>query len=430
MKKLDVSRISRIFESNRFLQVISVIIAVIAWFLVTTLVNNDAISTVRGVEISTDLSGSAAGTNGLCVVSMSEDTVDVRVTGKSYQIGLLERDDFTATLDLSTVTEPGRYELNVLVTPQDTSRKNISNQDFEILQTQPEKVTVEFDRLVDTTLTLEAYTPNVTAAEGCFLEQAMVTPGEIVISGPDSVIDQIATARVVNETQTELSASQTMEGTLQLLDENGEEIDLSLLTVPEDNYRITVPVYKQIDVPLTFDYINVPDGIDVTELSYEMSAESISIGVPVDAASDVESISLGEIDFRRIDVGSVFTLDVSLLAGYINMDGIEEVTVSFPPDGMDYTRLSSDNIVLRNVPAQYDVELLTERLSNIKFVGQQAVIDSLSPSDVLITVDFADITLSAGEQRVPVQISLLDEKQAWAVGVDYSVLVRVSAKEE
>ena len=430
MKKLDVSRISRIFESNRFLQVISVIIAVIAWFLVTTLVNNDAISTVRGVEISTDLSGSAAGTNGLCIVSMSEDTVDVRVTGKSYQIGLLERDDFTATLDLSTVTEPGRYELNVLVTPQDTSGKNISNQDFEILQAQPEKVTVEFDRLVDTTLTLEAYTPNVTAAEGCFLEQAMVTPGEIVISGPDSVIDQIATARVVNETQTELSASQTMEGTLQLLDENGEEIDLSLLTVPEDNYRITVPVYKQIDVPLTFDYINVPDGIDVTELSYEMSAESISIGVPVDAASDVESISLGEIDFRRIDVGSVFTLDVSLLAGYINMDGIEEVTVSFPPDGMDYTRLSSDNIVLRNVPAQYDVELLTERLSNIKFVGQQEVIDSLSPSDVLITVDFADITLSAGEQRVPVQISLLDEKQAWAVGVDYSVLVRVSAKEE
>ena len=426
MKKLDVSRISRLFENNKFLRVLAVVIAVIAWFLVTTLVNNDAASTVRNVEISTDLSGSAAGTNGLCIVSMSEETVDVHVTGKSYQIGLLKGDDFSAELDLSGVTEPGRYELEVLVTPRDTSRKNISPQDFAIAQVLPDRVTVEFERLVDTTLPLSAYTPNVTAEDGCFLEQATVTPAEITLSGPESVVERIASARAVSETETTLSASQTLQCSLQLLDENGEEIDQSLLRLPDEEYRITIPVYQQIDVPLTFDYINVPDGIDVSQLSYEMSAESISIGVPVDAAAEVESISLGEIDFRRIDIGSVFTLDVSLLAGYINMDGLEEVTVSFPSEGMGYTRLSSDNIVMRNVPAQYRVELLTDRLSNIKFVGPEDVVEALSPSDVLVTVDFADFSLSAGEQRIPVEISLPDVKQAWAVGVDYSVLVRVS----
>ena len=73
---------------------------------------------------------------------------------------------------------------------------------------------------------------------------------------------------------------------VELLDENGEEIDQSLLRLPDEEYRITIPVYQQIDVPLTFDYINVPDGIDVSQLSYEMSAESISIGVPVDAAAE------------------------------------------------------------------------------------------------------------------------------------------------
>lgn len=61
-----------------------------------------------------------------------------------------------------------------------------------------------------------------------------------------------------------------------------------------------------------------------------MSADKLLIGVPVDAATDVKSISLGEIDFRKIDIGSVFQFDVSLLAGYINIDGVQEVTVSFP----------------------------------------------------------------------------------------------------
>ena len=424
MKKINFD-FSRLFENSKFLKICSVIVAVAAWFAVTTLVSNDAVSTIKDVSISTDLTGTAAETNGLSIVSLSDETVDVRITGKSYQIGLLEKEDFQAKLDLSEVTQPGRYELDVQVEMPDNS----NNVEYEISRVKPEKVTVEFDRLVDSTLTPEAYVPNATAPAGCFLEQAMVSPSEIPISGPESVIQKIKTVRVVNEDKVELKTSQSLDGTLQLLDENGHEIDMSQLTVQTEGYKITVPVYKQVEVPLTFDYINVPDGIDISKISYEMSQEKLVIGVPVDAAADVKSISLGEIDFRKIDVGSIFNFDVSLLAGYINIDGVDEVTVSFPSEGMDYAKISCDNIVLKNVPAKYDVKLLTTKLSGIKFVGEASVVEKLSPSDVVATVDFSNVSLSAGEKRVPVRITLSGEQQAWAVGVDYSVLVRISAKD-
>ena len=421
MKKFEFSKL---FENSKFLKVLSVLVAVASWFAVTTLVNNDAVSTIRDIPISMNISGSAAETNGLSIVGISKDTVDLRIIGKSYQIGGLEKEDFEATLNLSSVTQPGQYELPIEIKQVNTEK----NVDYQVDKIKPETVTVEFDRLVDATLTPEAYVPNITAAKVCFLEKAMVTPDEIKITGPESVIKRIKTTQIVNEEKQEISSSQTVTGTLRLLDENDNEIDLSRITSQQNEYKITIPVYKQVEVPLTFDFVNVPAGIDAGKLEYEMSADKLLIGVPVDAATDVKSISLGEIDFRKIDIGSVFQFDVSLLAGYINIDGVQEVTVSFPDEGMGYVKLNCDNIVMKNVPANYNVKLITEKISDIKFVGPISVVSKLSAEDVVATVDFANISLSKGEKRVAAKITLVGDHQAWAVGTDYSVLVRVTEK--
>ncbi len=66
MKKINFD-FSRLFENSKFLKICSVIVAVAAWFAVTTLVSNDAVSTIKDVSISTDLTGTAAETNGLSI---------------------------------------------------------------------------------------------------------------------------------------------------------------------------------------------------------------------------------------------------------------------------------------------------------------------------------------------------------------------------
>jgi YbbR domain-containing protein len=419
---MSKQRFRHLFDNDRFLKIVAVVVAVISWLLVTTVINADTPVTLKKVPISTDLSGTTAGQNGLSIVSMSDTTTDVHITGKSYHVGLLTADDVSVSMNLSNVTQPGIYEVELNIKKTDTANSN-----FEILYSKPSKITVEFDRLKEETFSLEAYVPNVTVPKGYFLEQAMVTPNELTVSGPETIIDQIDRCQVSYEDSIEIESSQSVDGTLKFYDQQGNEIDSSLLSYKGTSFKITIPVYKQITVPLTFDYINVPEGIDASKLAYEMSAEEIRIGVPVDAATDVKEISLGQIDFRKIDVGSVFTFDVSLLAGYINTDSLNEVTVQFPSDGMSYVKLSSNNIVLKNVPANYNVDVITTHLADIKFVGETSVVESLTSSDVVVVVDFSNIAISEGEKRVAASIILSGGQQAWAVGEDYSVLVSIES---
>lgn len=424
MKKFSFSKL---FDNDRFLKVFSLLVAVLAWFLVTTMDGKSNTKwVIKDVPISTDLSDTTAGNNGLSIVSISEETVHVNVTG-NYKVGGLNKDSVKVTMDVSRVTEPGPYTLDLVV-----SKADESNQDYEIEDSKPKRVKVEFERVESKAMALEAYTPNITASNDLFLDKSVVTPNELTVSGPKPIMDSIKLCRVETTEKAVLSKSQTFEGTLKFYDENGKEIDDSLLKYNQENkFTITVSVYKKMTVPLTFNYINVPEGIRSDEIPYTMSADTIDVGVPVDAATELKEISLGQIDFRKIDVGTTFPFaEVPLLAGYININSLKDVTVTFAPQESGYTsnKFTSENIVLKNPPANYNIEVLTSRLSDIKFVGRQDVIDALNVNDIVITVDCEAINISEGDRRVNVKISLAGGQQAWAVGEDYSMLIRVKDK--
>lgn len=65
-----------------------------------------------------------------------------------------------------------------------------------------------------------------------------------------------------------------------------------------------------------------------------MSHSEITIATPNNAVDSISELSVGNIDFRKVDVGSVITLDVNLPSSYRNVDNITQVTVKFPSEGM------------------------------------------------------------------------------------------------
>ncbi len=416
---------SGLFENNRFLKILSILIAIITWFLIIATVDPNTYSTISNVPVSVDLSGTIAESSGLTVLNTDVQYIDVRVRGKAFYVGRLGPDDFSATVNLTSVTAPGTYSLEVRV-----EAKESNNDNYEIVSTTPSTIELSFDRLATKTFEPEASAPNVTAAEGYIIDQYTVSPGELTISGPENKVNQIAKCIVQNTEKLQINSSSVLDGTLVLQDSNGNEIDQEYLQFSSEDLRITIPLYQKTTLPLTFDYINVPSGIDTSEISYTIEpADELNVAIPVDAAAGVESLSLGEVDFRMVDLGKTISMDVSLLAGYLNLDDITTVNITFGSEGMSSTYLSCENIVLKNVPSNYNAELLSSRISDIKFVGNADDIAALTSSDIVATVDFSKLgSITPGQQRLEALISVVDGSQAWAVGKK-SVLVSIEETE-
>ena len=115
MKLFRDNWFSKLFDNNLFVKVLSVVIAVISWFLVAVFVSEDARVTIYNVPVTIDMENSSAQLLGLEPVEGNEQTVNVTVQGKRYQVGALTADSFEVVALPSAVTSAGTYELEVTV---------------------------------------------------------------------------------------------------------------------------------------------------------------------------------------------------------------------------------------------------------------------------------------------------------------------------
>lgn len=419
MKKFDAQRF---FSSKRVLMVLSLLLGIIAWLVVSLVVDPNVTTVVDNIPVQVELSGSAQ-LNGLDVVDQPDLKVSAQITGAIYTVGNLTADDFTATVDAGDITEPGTYQLEVSVV-KNNDHDETYTVDYPIQST----LSVTLDRFEEATFVVEASVSNKTVGQdGTFMGDLVCNPTSVTLTGPAAEIEQVHRVVLENTETMTLTKSTTVSGTFVFYDENGAPLEQSgNITTDAVDPRITMPVYQRMTLPLTVDYINVPDGLDIEQLNYTLSNETITIGVPVDAGVSLESISLGQIDVRNIQEDYSYTFEVSLPAGYLNLSGLEEVTVTFT-DQLERTTLDSTNIVTTNRPSGYNITVNTTRLTGITFVGFPEDIAGLTGDDVVVTLDFSNVRLTQGEQQVRAAISLNNGATAWAVGVYYLPVTATAA---
>lgn len=405
------TRARKWLQSDAFLRAISVFFAVIVWLIVYTTIDTSTTRTVHDVPVVVDLHGTIAESNGLDVVDTETKYVDVRINGASYEIGKLTPDNFRATLSVTDVTEPGVYtDLSVDVERVDT------NYDFRILSVSPNSLSMEFDKMSTKTFELGKAIPNIQAKDGYLIDTISVTPSTIAISGPDSIIAQIDHCVVENDESLVLDNSQTLSGELHIYDVDNKEIVSNYLKYEDAAYTISVPLYKKETLPLSFNFINVPNGIDPTKLDMTVEPASLTVAVPVSVSNAVKELIIGEIDFRKLDLNKSFTFEIPMLAGYRNLDNVTTATVTFDSEGYDKKYFSSSNLTLKNVPEGYSTSLLTTSVSDIQMVGKKEVLEDLTSADLVLIVDLSTINITVGEQRVPIMVQTTDNKQAWCIG--------------
>ena len=411
-----------LFNDYRLVAILSLTCAIIFWFVIYLQAKPDVNRTINNVPVTINYENSMAQDLGLEIIGDIPTTVDVLVTGKRYKVTSLTENDFRAQLSLASVTKAGTYSLQIRV-----NRNEVSDE-YSITSWTPTEIEVTFDKIVTRTFPIEINTPGLTAADGYLMETAYADIDYVTVTGPQTELDKVSRCIITIPVERELSETLTTTGALTFLDESGAAVATDNLEYDHDSVTVTIPIYKTKYLDLNVEFVNVPKGFPIEQLGYTLSRDKILVASPSETIDNIDSITVGPIDFRQIDIGTELTLDIALNAGLKNVENVGSVVVTFPSYGLTTRVLDLDNFVIENLPSGYDVSILTAKLEGVRIVGDSSIVSELTSEDLVGTIDLSQYSISKGQYTVTVKIYVQGKVLAWAVG-EYTVDAQAVPKE-
>ena len=118
----------------------------------------------------------------------------------------------------------------------------------------------------------------------------------------------------------------------------------------------------------------------------DLSVEEIEIAGPAEQIDKLEKLDLGVIDVRYLDGESSYTFTVELPGGYLNIEGVQEVTASFTNPNIDRQRFTVSNIQLAQELPGYDVSISTKSIYSVQMIGLASDIQQLENQDLVARV--------------------------------------------
>ena len=303
-KLLDVKNgFSESFKQDTSLKILSLVIAIGIWAVVSISVYPTMESVYYNVPVQISLENTYAEANQLSVMASSTDTVTVKLSGNRSQIGDIKAEDLTAVVDASSVMLPRTYKLPMNIECDKTA-------EFEVMSIEPSTVSVAFDKIISKELEITPQLENVRIADGYMSGDAVVTPSTVTVTGPQDTVNSIT--KVCARVSPEKELDSTYEFTTdELILYNGNAVisnDNDLISFDKNSFAIQIPVFVRQTLPLEVNIINAPDKFDLDYFRSQLvfSLNEIDIAAPNDKIKELKSLNIGTINMREVDVGSVF----------------------------------------------------------------------------------------------------------------------------
>lgn len=404
------------------LRIFSIALAIIIWIILSILLFPTITMTVYDVPVKLDIEGTNVEELGLSPVNYNEVKVDVRLSGMRYEIGNYNADDLIATLDLDEVKEDGSYVLDVNV-------KSVHDDKCDVIKVTPAKVKVKFDIIKSIDFPLEVEEPGFSGDEGYTLKKPTVSPEKVKIYGPQEEINKIHSAVVkVNGSKQKLTETYiTSDTELVLYTKDGAEIDQTNLTASDEAFEVTFPIYQQKTVPFTLSIQQAPVNFDLSILKYSFDPETITILSSGDL-KQIESKNAGFVYLNQINLKDK-KFEIMLDNGQYNDSGINEVTVKFDNTGFSSKTFTLDksHIRVKNNNLNKNVEIKTEKISNVVIYGPTDVIKKLKADDLIAEYNMEGTQQESGSYETSVTIYSPKINTVWCYGTN-EIIVKISDK--
>jgi len=418
MKKLDFGQI---FQSRRLLMIFSLVMGVLSWMFVVIFVDNEIPWEFKGVPVDVYAEEELLSINSLRIVEDPQAEVTVVVEGGRIVVGGLEEGEIRIVADLEGISTPGDYAVKL---------KNVltANQNYVVREIKPSTVNVRVDRITTKRFEVKMDIDGPQVPDGYLNAGTTISPRAVEVTGTEADISRIAQCIVsASFSGRPLTENQTIRSEIKLFDEEGHEIPKDRLTMESDSANVTVQVLKQKRLPLRFEYLNMPSGFPRDDLRFEMTDNSILVAGPEEVVDSYEELQIGYVDLSEVTPGFVQVFDISLPTGFISVENLRSVGVSFSGEGLTEAYFNVSQITPVNVPINYDVTINTTQLFGVRIIGSSEVMETLTAKDIVAEIDFSERELSTGSSSLPVSISVPGRKLAWAVG-EYAAVVTIDEK--
>lgn len=378
---------------------LALLISVGLWLYVVTVVNPEWEDTFYNIPIALE-NEEILLDRGLMLVSDEKPTVTLRLSGNRADMIKLNSSNITLRADLSRIYSAGEQALSYsIVYPGD-----VPNNAFEIISQTPQQITLSVAEWKSKDVDIEVFF-NGTVPEQyiAFKDKATLDFEKITVTGPASVVDRIAAAKVeVNLDGQTQTISQQYEYVLCDADGNAVESDWLKTNVEQVLYTLKIQQWK--DIVLRVDVID-GGGMKEENCTITQTMTSIRVAGSEKLLADLgDELFLGTINLGMIEKSQVITFDIPVMPeGVTNLSETSTVDVTvqmpaFPTKEFTVTDIQAVNATGMNVA-------ISTKEKIVKVRGPQSYLDAMTAKDLKIQVDFAGAAAGTATYEAKVIVS-------------------------
>ena len=378
---------------------LSLVIAVGLWLYVVTVVSPNSDKHFYNIPVTLQ-SEVVLQERGLMITTADLPEVSLHLEGNRTDLNKLNSANITIAVDVSRIGEPGTH--NLTYTPSYPG--DVPNNAISVLSRTPSTITLTVEERVSKQLPVDIlYTGSLSEDYMADKENKELDYQNVNITGPKSVIDQIAMARIeVNLDNRTESISEQFQYTL--CNEKGEPVDAQQVVTDVEAVTLSLRIVRVKEIQLVVEVIN-GGGATVNTSSITIEPKTIRVSGSDTLLEDLDSLELGTIQLGEMLEDAVLTFPIKRLEGVTNETGVVEATVDVRFPDLATKTLKVSNFTAVNVPAGLEADQITKVLE-IQVRGPKASIESITEENIAVTVNFANVQDSNAKVKADIAIDI------------------------
>lgn len=378
------------FRNNIGLKLISVVVAIVIWYIVVDI--DDPVETnTYTVKISVANEAYIASGKEIYHIDDANKTVGVSVRANRSTLRSISEDDITVTADFTQIVDMNRDPVMVPLTAE---CKGVSRNNITLART---TIPITIESIATKTFAVAVDTGESVPSEEYEVGRVTVSPDQIVINGPESIINQIDTA-VARIDVTGMTIDSSREAKLVLLGKDQSEISED--TITDDltfeggtpNVTVNVELWKRrSDVVLDVQYFGTPaegyhvESVTTTPDTITVVGDSQALlqltqnGNVIQTPADLIGIEGADEDvYAEIHLAEILPENMRLSR---NMAEEASTTIAIRSDETKELVLDVDSIEVLNIDSNLAVSYGQAEIT-VRIKGSGANLDSVTEENI------------------------------------------------
>lgn len=415
--------------NNLGLKILALLVSVGLWIIAINI--NDPVSeNTYTVNVSLQNAGVLSSAGKYFEVKDNSDRIKVVVRGTRTALSQFNQADIVATADLSKITEDNLVPIDLSTTKQSDKIEGIRS------ESQYVKLALEDVRRLQMPIEVKVLND---PQDGYILGSTQTSQNVVIISGPESIINQVESAAVeidVSGATTDVKISLP----IHLYSKEDDIIDTTKVNMSVQEISTTASILQKAVVPL----IAIPQGAPTQGYVLNGIIEGLPTEITIAGKSNIVSkipyIDISEsLDVNDIYQNTSYEININdylpdgvSMVGNVGNNGILDISVGVDKESERTIVLDPEAIQVIGVPEGYSATVSDlEDDVEVPVSGLKSLLDTVDESKLVPVINVDKylsnngLTIEKGHIDIPLDITLPDN-----VRLSREVKVRITVTEE